>query len=137
MRLEGQIVSAGPVKIEGVVVGNVDSETQVLVATRGTVKGDIRAPEIVVNGAVSGAIPAGDSAALGLSSVITGDITSKLLVVQEGGKINGRLRIKKKQSTLEASTVEHPTHFLDHQGLSRATSRSRRSERNQRNRRVS
>ncbi len=117
MRLEGQIASSGAVRIEGTIVGNVHCESQVIVAKGGSVEGDIHAPEVITAGEVKGAILAGDRAELLPSSVVTGDITTNQLMVQEGSQVNGRLRTGKQRTTQHQGVeerlkthVEEPQH---------------------------
>jgi cytoskeletal protein CcmA (bactofilin family) len=101
MRVEGTIRSAGVVKIEGTVIGNIRSEHQVLVAAGGIVEGDIHTPEAIINGAVSGSIVAETRTELHSSSVVKGDITTKQLVVREGSQVNGRLRTGDQDISME------------------------------------
>src|SRR3989304_1588604 len=56
MRVEGELVTDGVVKIEGTVVGTVRAEQQVLVAKGGLVEGDIHTREAVLGGEVRGAL---------------------------------------------------------------------------------
>ena len=78
MRVVGDISAEGVVKIEGTVVGTVQAAKQVLVAKGGEVRGGIYAEERVE---------------LQATSVIHGDVSTKRLFVQEGGEINGVLRM--------------------------------------------
>src|SRR2546426_8463005 len=54
MRVEGDIVAEGVVKIEGTVVGTVRAGRQVLVAKGGEVEGDVITKEAIIGGAGSG-----------------------------------------------------------------------------------
>lgn len=93
MRVEGEIVSDGIVKVEGVVVGSVRADRQVLVAKGGTVEGDIETREAIVGGEVRGAIAAGDRVEVQPSAMVLGDITTQRIIVHEGGEVNGHLRM--------------------------------------------
>ncbi len=112
MRLEGHVTSAGVVKIEGTVVGNIRADRQVLVSAGATVQGDIHTPVAIINGNVTGAIVAKDRTELHPSSVVNGDITTNRLVVQEGSQVNGRLKTGDRKVTLQRqagrSTAERP-----------------------------
>src|SRR2546422_11601313 len=59
MRVEGDIVAEGVVKIEGTVVGTVRAGRQVLVAKGGEVEGDVITKEAIIGGGVSGSVGAG------------------------------------------------------------------------------
>ncbi|MGH7529875.1 MAG: bactofilin family protein [Gemmatimonadales bacterium] len=93
MRVVGDISADGVVKIEGSVTGTVRAAKQVLVARGGEVEGDVISREAIVGGEVRGAIYAEERAELQATSVVHGDVSTKRLLVQEGGEINGVLRM--------------------------------------------
>ena len=93
MRVVGDISADGVVKIEGTVVGTVRAAKQVLVAKGGEVEGDVVTREAIIGGDVRGAIYAEERVELQATSVVHGDIATKKLFVQEGGEINGVLRM--------------------------------------------
>jgi cytoskeletal protein CcmA (bactofilin family) len=91
MTVTGDIDSAGVVKIEGRVEGSVRSARQVLVGRQGEVKGDIETREAVIGGRVEGTITASERSEIQGTASVSGDIQTKSILVQEGGKINGRV----------------------------------------------
>ena len=93
MRVVGDISAEGVVKIEGTVVGTVQAAKQVLVAKGGEVEGDVVSREAIIGGEVRGGIYAEERVELQATSVIHGDVSTKRLFVQEGGEINGVLRM--------------------------------------------
>lgn len=93
MRVEGELVTDGVVKIEGTVVGSVRAEQQVLVAKGGVVEGDIYTREAILGGEVRGSIQARERVEVQASSVVQGDIATQRIVVQEGGEVNGHIRM--------------------------------------------
>jgi cytoskeletal protein CcmA (bactofilin family) len=93
MRVVGDITAEGVVKVEGTVVGTVRAGRQVLVAKGGTVEGDVMAREAIVGGEVRGSIQAEERVEIQTASVVHGDIATKRLLVQEGGEINGVIRM--------------------------------------------
>jgi cytoskeletal protein CcmA (bactofilin family) len=93
MRVEGDITADGVVKVEGAIVGTVRAARQVLVAKGGLVEGDIITREAIVGGEVRGGIQGSERVELQATSVVHGDITTRRLFVQEGGEINGILRM--------------------------------------------
>ena len=104
LRVEGDLSSDGVVKVEGTVVGTVRATRQVLVAKGGVVEGDIVTDEAIIGGEVRGGIGAQERVELQATSVVHGDITTKRLFVQEGGEINGVVRMG--ENALEPETVE-------------------------------
>jgi cytoskeletal protein CcmA (bactofilin family) len=103
MRVVGDIMAEGVVKVEGVVAGTVRAGRQVLVAKGGEVEGDIITREAIVGGEVRGSIQADERVEIQATSVVHGDITTKRLLVQEGGELNGILRMGEAAATLEAT----------------------------------
>lgn len=93
MRVVGDITAEGVVKVEGTVVGTVRAGRQVLVAKGGEVEGDILTREAIIGGEVRGAIRAEERVELQITSVVHGDIATRRLLVQEGGEINGVIRM--------------------------------------------
>lgn len=93
MRVVGDIAADGVVKIEGSVSGTVRAAKQVLVARGGEVEGDVVSREAIIGGEVRGAIYAEERVELQATSVVHGDVHTKRLLVQEGGEINGVLRM--------------------------------------------
>ncbi len=93
MRVVGDVSADGVVKVEGTVVGTVQAAKQVLVAKGGEVEGDVITREAIIGGEVRGAVYAEERVELQATSVIHGDIATKKLFVQEGGEINGVLRM--------------------------------------------
>ena len=105
MKVVGDIMAEGVVKVEGVVVGTVRAGRQVLVAKGGEVEGDIITREAIVGGEVRGSIQAQERVEVQATSVVYGDITTRRLLVQEGGELNGVLRMAEAAETLaEAKT---------------------------------
>lgn len=93
MRVVGDISADGVVKIEGTVVGTVRAAKQVLVAKGGEVEGDVVSREAIIGGEVRGGIYAEERVELQATSVVHGDVSTRKLFVQEGGEINGVLRM--------------------------------------------
>lgn len=102
MRIVGDIDSTGVVKIEGMVEGTIRGARQVLLGRQGEVKGDIFAREIVLGGRVEGTVVATDRVELQGTAFVSGDIQTKTIVVLEGGRINGSVRMD--DSTATASS---------------------------------
>jgi cytoskeletal protein CcmA (bactofilin family) len=93
MRVEGDIVAEGVVKIEGTVVGTVRAGRQVLVAKGGEVEGDVITKEAIIGGEVRGSVRAEERIEIQAASVVHGDLAARRLQVQEGGEINGVVRM--------------------------------------------
>ena len=89
-RLEGNVVSAGNLRIDGQVKGQINAEGDVALSPQSQVEADIRAQNVSIAGRFKGSINVKGKAHLARGGRIDGDITSKTLVVEEGGVFHGQ-----------------------------------------------
>lgn len=89
-RLEGNVVSAGNLRIDGQVKGQINAEGDVALSPQSQVEADIRAQNVSVAGRFKGNIQVKGKAHLARGGRIDGNITSKTLVVEEGGVFHGQ-----------------------------------------------
>jgi cytoskeletal protein CcmA (bactofilin family) len=89
-RLEGNVVSAGNLRIDGQVKGQINAEGDVALSPQSQVEADIRAQNVSIAGRFKGSINVKGKAHLARGGRIDGDITSKTLVVEEGGIFHGQ-----------------------------------------------
>lgn len=108
MKITGEVESDGIVKVEGRVLGNVRAEKQVLVARGGSIQGDIETAEAIVGGEVRGAIQATQRVEVQAGALVDGDIATPRIVVQEGGQVNGHLRMSSNLAQTSASGRSSP-----------------------------
>lgn len=89
-RLEGNVVSAGSLRIDGQVKGQINAEGDVELSPQSQVEADIRAQNVSVAGTFKGNLIVKGKAHLARGGRIEGNITSKTLVVEEGGMFHGQ-----------------------------------------------
>jgi len=89
-RLEGTIVSAGSLRIDGQVKGQVNADGDVMLSPQSQVEADIKAENVIIAGRFKGNIVVKGKAELARGGRIDGNITSKSLVIQEGGVFCGQ-----------------------------------------------
>lgn len=92
-KLEGTLHCKETLRIDGVIKGRVECEKVVLVGEGANVQASIEAHEIQVNGTVKGDIVARRKISLGHTAVVTGDLTTPGIVIEEGAKVKGRIVI--------------------------------------------
>jgi cytoskeletal protein CcmA (bactofilin family) len=56
--------------------------------------GDVYAREVIVGGTLTGNVYATERVELQLTAIVTGDITAQVVLVQEGGVVNGRVEMQ-------------------------------------------
>jgi cytoskeletal protein CcmA (bactofilin family) len=93
MKITGDLECAGVVKVDGRIDGSVTGARQVLLGRGGAVHGNIIADEVVIGGVVDGAIIAAERLELQGTATVNGDIETKSIVVLEGARINGVVRM--------------------------------------------
>jgi cytoskeletal protein CcmA (bactofilin family) len=89
-KLEGTVVSAGSLRIDGQVKGQIQADGDVTLSPQSQVEADIRAQNVSVAGRFKGNIIVKGKAHLARGGRIEGNITSKTLVVEEGGVFHGQ-----------------------------------------------
>jgi len=89
-RLEGNVVSAGNLRIDGQVKGQINADGDVTLSPQSQVEADIRAQNVSVGGKFKGNLIVKGKAHLARGGRIDGNITSKTLVVEEGGIFHGQ-----------------------------------------------
>ena len=89
-KLEGNVVSAGSLRIDGQVKGQINADGDVTLSPQSQVEADIRAQNVSVAGRFKGNILVKGKAHLARGGRIDGNITSKTLVVEEGGTFHGQ-----------------------------------------------
>src|SRR5215472_15013588 len=101
-KITGELISDGIIKVEGIVIGSIHADRQVLVAKGGVIQGDIYTRDAVVGGEVHGSVLADDRVEVQASSIIDGDITTLRIVIHEGGEVNGHVRMGNPQALEQA-----------------------------------
>lgn len=102
MTVSGDIDSNGVVKVEGRVEGSIRSARQVLVGRQGAVRGDIDTREAIIGGSVEGTITGSERVEIQATAQVSGDVVTRTIVIAEGGKINGSVRMEEQRPGLKA-----------------------------------
>jgi cytoskeletal protein CcmA (bactofilin family) len=89
-RLEGNVVSAGSMRTDGHVKGQIVADGDVTLSPRSQVEANVRARNVTVAGRLRGDLVVSGSAHIARGGVVEGDITSATLVVEEGGVFQGQ-----------------------------------------------
>jgi len=89
-RLEGTLVSAGSLRIDGQIKGKIKAEGDVTLSPQSKVDADIEAQNVTVAGSFKGNINAKGRAELAKGGRVEGNVTSKTLVVAEGAQFSGQ-----------------------------------------------
>ena len=93
--ISGTMEGEGVIQVEGTVEGEINLQGVVIVAATGIVKGPITAEVIQVAGRVKGNCVARNHVRLEKTGSLEGDVTTLSLVVEDGGRLNGRSNMVK------------------------------------------
>lgn len=89
-KLEGTVVSAGSLRIDGHVKGQINADGDVMLSPQSQVEADIRAQNVTVAGRIKGSVLVKGRAEISRGGRVEGNITSKTLVVEEGAIFQGQ-----------------------------------------------
>lgn len=89
-RIEGTLVSAGSLRIDGQVTGKINADGDVVLSSQSQVEADIDAQNATVAGRFKGNINVKNKAELAKGGRVEGNITSKVLAVAEGATFSGQ-----------------------------------------------
>lgn len=93
MKITGDVETSGVLKVDGEINGSVTGARQVLLGRGGAVRGNIVAGEVVIGGHVEGSVAATERLELQASATVSGDIETRSIIVLEGARINGLVRM--------------------------------------------
>ncbi|MGA9642298.1 MAG: polymer-forming cytoskeletal protein [Terriglobales bacterium] len=94
--IKGDVSGSEDLYIDGEVEGNIDLRSHSLtVGPNGRVKASVNAKSIVVLGKVEGSLIASDRLDLRKSAVVTGDVTTQRIAIEEGAFLKGKVDIQK------------------------------------------
>lgn len=93
--IRGDVVFSGGLHVDGTIKGNVlaeqDSSSVLSLSEHGRVEGEIRVPNIVLNGTVEGDVYASTHIELAAKAQITGNIYYAMIEMARGAEVNGNL----------------------------------------------
>src|SRR2546423_11886369 len=93
LQVQGDMKAEGAFRIDGKVVGNVESAAAVIVGESGCVHGDVRGRDVVVAGTVQGNVTAVGHLDIVASGRIDGDIDAQSVRIETGGVFRGTSRM--------------------------------------------
>jgi cytoskeletal protein CcmA (bactofilin family) len=89
-KLEGTVVSAGSLRIDGQVKGQINADGDVMLSPQSQVEADIKAQNVSVAGRFKGSIVVKGRAEISRGGRVDGNVTSKTLVIEEGATFQGQ-----------------------------------------------
>ena len=131
--LEGDISFSGGLHIDGKVKGNINAESGskavLTVSERGCIEGDVRVPNLVLNGTVQGNVFASERVELASHAKVAGNLYYSLIEMAMGAEVNGNLvheeprrradDVKPRRKSVEESgvNIEQPAISIEEPGI--------------------
>jgi cytoskeletal protein CcmA (bactofilin family) len=106
--LTGDINSNADLRIDGTLVGNINSTAKVIIGANGTVKGDINGQQADILGRVTGAVKVKELLQLKGSSIIQGNIHAGKLQVEPTATFNGECHMNVAAAAIEKTDKAEP-----------------------------
>jgi cytoskeletal protein CcmA (bactofilin family) len=100
MSVEGDVETEGTLRVDGRLRGDVKRADVVVLAAGASIVGNISAREVIIGGTVTGNVTAVQRVELQESGAVAGDIEAGAIMIQEGGKVDGRMSIHPLSSPL-------------------------------------
>lgn len=93
--IKGDVTFDGGLHLDGVIqgnaLGNPDSRATLTVSEMGSVEGDVRVENLILNGTVVGDVHVSERVELATNARVTGTVYYRLLEMAMGAEVNGKL----------------------------------------------
>ncbi|MBI3773726.1 MAG: polymer-forming cytoskeletal protein [Gammaproteobacteria bacterium] len=92
--IKGNIVFSGGFHVDGKVIGNIQAEESSSLLTlsdHGVIEGEVRVPNVILNGRVLGDVYASERVELAANARVTGNVYYNLIEMAIGAEVNGNL----------------------------------------------
>ncbi|HVM94207.1 MAG TPA: polymer-forming cytoskeletal protein [Terriglobales bacterium] len=94
--IKGEVSGSEDLYVDGEIEGSIDLRNHsVTIGPNGKLKASVSAKSIVVQGKVDGSLSASDRLDLRKSAVVTGDVTTQRIAIEEGAFLKGKVDIQK------------------------------------------
>lgn len=110
-KIQGEVHFSGGLHIDGHIEGNIhaleDSGAVLTLSEQGSIKGEVRVPNIILNGTVLGNVYAGEHIELAINARVTGNVYYNLIEMAMGAEVNGSLIHAADMASQPALPIEH------------------------------
>ena len=108
--IKGDVSFSGGLRIDGTVTGNInatgDNKSVLTISEDSVIEGDIKVPNLIINGTVTGNVYSSQHVELASNTKITGNVYYRLLEMATGCEVNGQL-IHVGEESAPIISVEH------------------------------
>ena len=102
----GNLTVKDTIRIDGEVTGNVKTDSVLILGSSGKIEGDVEADTIFAGGTIQGKLTAGYKVEASSTAKIYGDITTKIIVIDENAVFQGRCDMSGQKAVKAESAAE-------------------------------
>lgn len=131
VRVEGDFVSEGNIRIEGAVSGSVATKQDLFVGSDAEIKAEVSARSGMIAGVLKGNLKISDRLELASTARIYGDIDAAVLSVEPGAVLQGQLTVgggSVESTTQKVQKIEQPEEVVAEEPESTQETRARKIE---------
>jgi cytoskeletal protein CcmA (bactofilin family) len=97
--IKGELSGSEDLYVDGQVEGRISlKDNNLTVGPNGQVKAGVEAKGVIVHGKLDGNIQAGERAELSKSAIVTGDISTQRISIEEGAFLKGKIDIHRAET---------------------------------------
>lgn len=108
--IKGDVIFSGGLHVDGKVKGNViaaeGADSVLTLSERGTIEGEVKVPNVVINGTVIGDVHAMGHVELATQAKVHGSVYYNLIEMAMGAEVNGNLVHSADKSVVKMKTKE-------------------------------
>lgn len=93
MKIKGEITSQGSVRIDGNVEGKLTVAGDLVLGEKGAIQGEAQANNIILAGKMVGNVSAVERLDITATGSVTGDVSCRVITIEEGGILEGTTRM--------------------------------------------
>jgi cytoskeletal protein CcmA (bactofilin family) len=107
LTVTGDIDTEGSIRIDGRLIGSIRRADVVVLGVGAVMDGNVNAREVVIGGTLNGNVHASERVELQPTAIVTGDVSTQVVLIQEGGVVNGRVDMRMDAAKVPAISSEH------------------------------
>lgn len=106
LSIAGDLSTEGSLRIDGRLTGTIRQADTVVIGVGATMNGDVFAREVIIGGALAGNVHATERVELQPTAIVNGNLVTQVVLVQEGGVVNGRIEMHAPAGTAVVQLVQ-------------------------------
>ena len=104
-KVEGTVSSESDIRIDGIIIGTLNCKAKVIIGPAGTVEGDIKCQNAVIEGTFKGNLHVAELLTVKETAQVHGDVNTNKLLVQSGAIFNVSCRMGTNRNKVGQSSI--------------------------------